>query len=360
MYNTHTMAKNYYDVLGVSKTASKEEVKKAFHKLAHQYHPDKNNGDDKKFKEVNEAYQVLSDETKRQQYDTYGSAGFQGGPQGSPFGGGFQGGGFEGVDLGDIFNDFFGAGFGGGGQRVERGRDISVDISLTFEESIYGVTKTVVLSKATQCQTCHGSGAKPGSKMKSCSPCSGKGRINQMRKSFLGTFSTVVECDTCHGAGEIPETKCATCSGMGIIKKPEEITVPVPPGLEHKEMLRMSGKGEAVSRGIPGDLYITLHITPHPVFKKEGHNLTMVLPVKWTDAILGTKVEIPLLRGATHEVKVPEGVQYGDILRVKQQGVPHQGKGSAGDLLIRVEIATPKKLSSRVRKLIEELKAEGL
>jgi molecular chaperone DnaJ len=354
------MSKNYYDVLGVSKAATKEEIKKAFHKLAHQHHPDKNNGDDKKFKEVNEAYQILSDDTKRQQYDAYGSAGFQGGPQGSPFQGGFQGGGFEGVDLGDIFNDFFGAGFSGGGQRVERGRDISVDISLTFEESIFGVTKTVVISKATQCSACSGTGAKPGSKMKSCSPCSGKGRINQMRKSFLGTFSTVVECDTCRGAGEIPETECGTCRGLGIEKKPEEISIPVPPGLENKEMLRMSGKGEAVSRGIPGDLYITLHITPHSVFKKEGNNLTMTLPVKWSDAMTGTKVKIPLLQGETYEVKVPEGVQFGDVLRVKEHGVAIGAKGKKGDLLIRVEISTPKKLSTKARKLIEELKNEGV
>lgn len=357
------MSKDYYQTLGVPKTASKEEIKKAFHKMAHKFHPDKKGGDEAKFKEVNEAYQVLSDDEKRQKYDSYGSdfANQAGGPGGG-YGYGPQGfgGGFEGVDLGDIFNDFFGAGFSGGGARVERGRDISIDIEISFEESIFGTTRKVLLNKATLCGVCAGSGAKPGTKKKKCTTCNGKGRVNEMRKSFLGTFSTVTTCGACSGSGEVPEEKCKHCGGLGIEKKQEEIAITIPPGLQNGEMLRMSGKGEAVAHGVAGDLYIKLHVTPHALYHREGNNLVMTLDVKLSDALLGANYSVKGIDGKMLDVRIPEGVKFGDILRLKEKGAPGLGRGRTGDILIHVNIKTPTKLSGKAKKLIEELKGEGI
>jgi len=353
------MSKDYYAALGVEKNASKEEIKKAFHKMAHKYHPDKKGGDEAKFKEVNEAYQTLSDDTKRQGYDRHGSS-YSDMGGGHPGGHGYSSGGFEGVDLGDIFNDFFGAGFGGGGTRVERGRDVSIDIEISFEESVYGTTRKVLLNKASLCAICTGSGAKPGTKLKKCPTCGGKGRINEMRKSFLGTFSTVATCSACAGAGETPDEKCKHCGGVGVEKKQEEISINIPPGLHNGEMLRMSGKGEAVAKGIAGDLYIKLHVTPHPLYHREGNNLVMTLDVKLSDALLGASYSIKGIDGKPVDVRIPEGVKFGDILRLKEKGAPSVGRGRVGDLLIHVNIKTPAKLSAKAKKLIEELKQEGV
>ncbi len=357
------MAKDYYQLLGINKGATKEEIKKAFHKLAHKYHPDKAGGDEARFKEINEAYQVLSDEKKRREYDTYGQVftGPGGGGPGPEGFGGFGGGFGEGVDLGDIFNDFFGGGFASaGGKRVERGRDISIDIELSFEESIFGVTKKINISKTSLCDTCAGSGAKHGTKMKKCSACEGKGKVTEMRRSFLGNFSTVRECDTCSGKGEIPEEKCKTCGGRGVQKKQEEISINVPGGIRSGEMLRMSGKGEAVAHGIAGDLYIRIHVKPHKTYRREGNNLVMDLDVKLSDALLGAKYTIKTLDGKDTEVKIPEGVNFGDILRLKERGIPSVGRGKTGDILINVKIKIPTKLSGKAKKLIEELRKEGI
>jgi len=362
------VAKDYYQTLGVDRKASKDEIRKAFHKLAHQYHPDKNGGNEAKFKEVSEAYQTLSDETKRREYDTYGqtwSGGQGGGGQGhSGFEGfgGFGGQGFEGVDLGDIFGDLFGGGYSGaGGTRVERGRDISIDIEITFEESVFGTQRKVLLGKASLCDICSGTGAKPGMKMKKCATCNGKGRVTEMRKSFLGNFSTVHVCSTCGGKGEIPEEKCKACGGAGVLKKQEEITINIPPGINAGEMLRMSGKGEAVAHGgIPGDLYVKMHVKPHPLYHREGQNLVMTLDVKLSDALLGATYKIATLDGKQIDVKIPEGVKFGDTLRLKDRGVPNPGRGHSGDILIHVNIKTPTRLSGKVKKMIEELKKEGI
>src|SRR3989338_5872569 len=293
---------DFYNTLGVDSKASKDDIKKAFHKLAHQYHPDKRGGNEAKFKEVNEAYQTLSDDTKRREYDTYGhpfnGAGPQGGQGGFEGFSGFGGQGFEGVDLGDIFGDIFGGGYASAtGSHVERGRDISIDIEISFEESIFGAQRKVLLGKASQCDTCGGSGAKPGTKMKKCGTCSGKGKVTQMRKTFLGSFSTVTMCETCHGLGDLPDEKCKTCAGLGVLKKQEEIAINVPPGIRAGEMLRMSGRGEAVAHGVPGDLYIRIHVKPHALYRREGNNLVMDLDVKFTDAILGSTYQIKNLDG---------------------------------------------------------------
>lgn len=363
------MSRNYYDILGVKKGASKDEVKKAFRTLAHKYHPDKGGGNEEKFKEANEAYQVLSDDKKRAEYDTYGrtwngqgagGAGPQwGGFEGFDFGG-FQQGGFEGVDLGDIFGEMFGGGFGRG-QKVERGSDIAIDAELSFEESIFGVERKVVLSKVSTCETCDGSGAKPGSKTKKCGTCNGKGRVTEVRRSILGPIQTERQCGVCHGSGEVPEELCKSCGGKGILRRQEEIAFAIPPGIGDGEMIRMSGHGEAVKKGgIPGDLYIKIHVRPHKVFRREGANLVIDLDVKLSDALLGGTYVLPGLDGKPFEVKIPESVKFGDILRMKGRGIPTARGDKQGDLLIKVNIKVPTKLSSRQKKLVEELKQEGI
>lgn len=348
------MAKDYYKILGIERNASPEEIKKAFRKLAHQHHPDKG-GAAEKFSEASEAYQVLSDEKKRREYDTYGQVSGGAGQGGGP---GF--GGFEGVDLGDIFNDFFGGDFSRAGSRVERGSDISIDIEITFEESVFGTNRKVILGKTAQCETCEGAGAKPETKMKQCSTCKGRGQVTEMRRSFLGTFSTARTCEICHGKGEVPEEKCKICGGLGVHKKQEEISIVIPAGIQNGEMIRMSGRGEAVARGIPGDLYVQIHVKSHPVFRREGGNLVMDLDVKLSDALLGATHAINGLDGRPIELKIPEGVKFGDILRLKERGIPNHSRGKSGDLLIHVNIKTPSRLSAKAKKLITELRDEGI
>lgn len=354
------MAKNYYDILGVDKNASKDEIKKAFHKLAHKYHPDKNGGDEAKFKEVNEAYQVLSDDRKRQQYDTFGSAGGAGFDPNNFGGFDFSGfarnadGGIE-FDLGDIFGEFFG---GGRNNRVRRGRDISVDIQISFAEAVFGTERKVLINKVAACEHCAGSGAEPGTKTKSCPTCNGAGKVEQQRRSFLGTFTTTKPCDTCYGKGVVPETPCKTCGGVGVREKSEEVTIRVPPGIETGEMLRMTNQGEAVPGGVNGDLYVRIHVEKHSLFRREGANLHMNLDVKLTDAALGAEYVIDTLDGALN-LKIPAGISSGEILRVRNKGVPVKA-GKRGDLLIKIVIKTPAKLSRKAKKLFEELKEEGL
>jgi molecular chaperone DnaJ len=354
--------KDYYKTLGVEKNASQDEIKKAFRKLAHKHHPDKG-GNETKFKEASEAYQVLSDEKKRKEYDTYGSAGpgqgYGGGGQGGFDFSGFQGGqGFEGVDLNDIFGDFFGGGRGRGGAQARRGRDISIDLELSFSEAVFGVERKVRFTKTASCETCKGSGAKPGSALKTCSTCKGQGRIQEAVRSFLGTFMQERECSACGGAGKIPEDKCTICKGHGVTRKDEELTLRVPAGIQSGETLRMTGAGEAVQNGTTGDLYARIHVTPHKVFKREGHNLVMNLNVKLSDALLGAEYPVQTLDGEI-KVKIPKGVSSGELLRVREKGVPIDTK-RRGDLIIKVEVKTPTKLSRKAEKLIEELREEGI
>ncbi len=353
------MSKDYYKILGVEKNASKDEIKKAFRKLAHQYHPDKKEGNADRFKEVNEAYSVLSDETKRAQYDAYGQtfsgatgSGFEG-FQGFDFSN-FKDGGVE-FDLGDIFGDIFG---GGARARNKRGRDISMDIELSFEESVFGVERAILLNKVSKCLSCEGSGAKKGSKMETCSTCNGKGQIREVRRSIIGSFASVRTCEICHGKGEIPKDKCPDCKGSGVLKREQEIKVTIPPGVEDGEMVRLSGMGEALSHGVAGDLYIKIHVRDHSTFKKEGNNLTMTLPVKLSEALLGGEQTIKTLDGEI-TIKIPEGVGFGEILRVKGKGVPHD-KGKRGDLLVKIQIELPKKLSKEMKEVVEKLKKGGI
>ena len=362
------MPKDYYKTLGVNKNASKEEIKKAFHKLAHAHHPDKNKGDDKKFKETNEAYQVLSDDKKRASFDQFGNAD---GPQGFG-GGGFGGqGGFGGFDftgqnggvefdmgnLGDIFGDFFGGGMGRS-QKVKKGRDIQTEVNLSFEEAIFGVDKNIKINKQSVCNICTGTGAKVGTKMNTCSTCDGQGQVREVRRSILGNFATTKTCETCFGKGKVPSEKCSNCKGTGVVRKDEEISLNIPSGINNAETLRVRGRGEAIQGGEAGDLYVKLNVKSHPVYTREGQNLMMDLNIKLTDALLGMNYDLKTLDGKNMEVKIPEGINNGEMLRVKGKGVPTtHGKG---DTIIRIHVTMPSKLSRKAKESIEKLKEDGI
>jgi len=366
--------KNHYDILGVSKSASKEEIKKAFRKLAHKHHPDKKGGNEAAFKEINEAYQVLTDDKKRSEYDRYGrvfdgasgstggqGSGFDGfSAQGGPASGwDFSGqGGNAGFDFSDIFEDIFGGFNTGGGVRKRRGRDISIDLELTFEESIFGVERKVLISKLATCDKCRGGGGESGSGTKECPSCRGQGKVRETKRSVFGTFASVKECDNCLGKGKVPEKKCSTCGGSGVLKKSEEISIAIPKGIQNGEMIKLSGVGEAVSHGVSGDLYVKIHVLPHLVFTREGHNLLMNLDVKFSEAIIGVKREIKTLDGLI-KVNIPKGIDSGEVLRARGYGVFYDSK-KRGDLLIKVIVKTPKNLSKKARSLIDDLKKEGI
>lgn len=357
--------KDYYQILGVEKSASEDDIKKAFRKLAQKYHPDKKGGDEAKFKEVSEAYAVLSDKKRRAEYDTYGrtfagqgGAGFSGfdfsnfaGAQGFGFG-------QDGVefDIGDIFGEFFG-GQGRGG-RNQRGRDISIDIELSFREAVFGAERRVLIAKISTCGVCAGSGAKPGTKRVMCAACNGKGNIRETRNTFLGSFTTTRSCPKCHGRGEVPENPCETCRGEGVAKREEEVHVVIPAGVADGEMVRMPGRGEATPGGAAGDLYVKLHVKADKSFTRDGSNLLTELPIKLTDALLGGDYRIMTLDG-DETINVPAGIRHGEIVRVKGRGVP-SGRAGRGDLLVRIDIEFPKKLSKQARELIEKLRGEGL
>ncbi|MEK7063791.1 MAG: DnaJ C-terminal domain-containing protein [Patescibacteria group bacterium] len=363
------MATDYYSILGVDKKASKDDIKKAFRKLAHKYHPDKSGGDEKKFKEASEAYAVLSDDKKRAEYDSYGrvfgSGG--GGAGGNPFDGfdfsqfgGFgngQGGGFE-VNLDDLFGGFSDI-FGSGGKRSgRRGRDISIDIELSFKESVFGVERHVLLTKDSSCSRCSGNGAEPGSKTKTCPTCNGKGQIVESQRSPFGTFSVAKTCTTCHGKKTVPETVCTKCRGAGVERKEEEIVIAVPPGIDNGQVIRMTEMGEAISGGKSGDLYIKVHVSADSKFRKEGFNIVTDLSIKVTDALMGADYTLDTLDGPV-TVTVPPLRATDEILRVKGKGVPMDG-GKRGDLLIRVKLEFPHKLSRDAQELLRQLKQEGI
>ncbi len=353
--------KDYYQILGLERGASKEEVKKAFRKMAAKYHPDKATGDEEKYKEVTEAYAVLGDDKRKAEYDAYGHAfngagggGFGGGFNWADFqqAGGFNGQGFE-FDINDLFQNF---GFGGMG-RTARGRDVSIDINLTFKEAVFGVTRKVLLTKTNTCMHCNGTGGKKDAGTETCGTCAGNGKLRETRQSIMGSFTTVRECSVCHGTGQIPKERCGHCAGAGVAKTQEEIVINVPTGIQNGEVIRMTGRGEAMPHGEPGDLYIKVHVEAHQTIKRDGTTLSVVLPIKLTDALLGTTYSVETLDGAV-EIKIPAGISHGELLRIKNKGVPTNG--TRGDFMVKISIETPKKLSRKAQKLVEELREEGI
>ena len=361
--------KDYYQILGVSKNAPKEEIKKAFRKLAHKYHPDRG-GDEAKFKEISEAYAVLSDDQKRAEYDAYGrtfAGAAGGGAPGFDFGG-FDFGGFSReagqgpfefeFDLGDLFGDLFGAARRSAAAHAPRGRDISIDVELTLKEAAFGVERSILLNKLTACAACGGTGAKKGTKLQQCPRCGGMGRLRETKQSLLGTFSSVRMCDLCHGRGEVPQEQCSSCGGTGVVKDTEEVAIAIPAGIEDGEVIRLAGRGEAAPGGTPGDLYVKIHVTPHPTLHREGNNLVTSLNIKLTDALLGGSYQVDTLEGPI-TVKVPAGIRHGELLRVRGKGIPMEGR-RRGDLLIKVAVTFPKRLSRKARKAVEELRNEGI
>ena len=356
------MAKqDYYAILGVEKKATKEEIKKAFRKLAAKYHPDKQTGDEAKFKEISEAYAVLGDDKKRAEYDAYGHA-FQGAGGGTSGFGGFNWADFQNAAGDGTFefniNDIFGDVFGGGSTRQSRGRDISIDIELSFADAVFGTTRKVLVTKNNTCTHCEGTGAKKGTDFITCTTCNGNGRVRETRRSIMGTFQTVRECTVCDGTGQVPKEHCEVCRGAGVIRSEDELEIRIPAGIQNGEMIRMTGRGEAISRGVPGDLYVKIHVKPHPSITRDGSTLTTSLHVKLTDALLGNVYSVATLDG-TIEIKVPEGVKHGELLRIKGKGVP-QGGNSRGDFMVKINIDIPEKLSRKAKKLIEELRNEGI
>lgn len=358
------MAKDYYKILGVSKDASPDEIKKAFRKLAHQHHPDKHGGDSAKFKEASEAYSVLSDENKRAQYDQFGTAGAtQGGAEGfggfdfSGFQGGFSGGeDGMGFDLGDLFGGMFGG--GGGRSRTRRGADIAVDVDITFKDSVYGVDKKILVHKNSTCTRCKGGGNEPGTDLKTCDNCKGKGQIKDVRQSIFGSIAVNRQCEVCLGAGKIPKEKCKQCKGTGIEHKKEEFNVRIPAGLEDGEAVRLNGAGEAVTGGAAGDLFIRIHVSKNGNYRKEGNNIAGELKIKISDAVLGSDVQIETVDGII-TVSVPAGISHGEILRVKNRGFLIGSGPKRGDLMLKIVIEIPSKLSKNAKVLVEGLRKEG-
>lgn len=360
------MAANYYDILGVPKSATQDEIKKAFRKKAHQLHPDKKTGDEKKFKEVNEAYQVLSDTQKRAQYDQFGQtfsgAGSQGGGNGAGYGG-FGGFDFSNFDFGSGgggFEDIFGSVFGGGGQRrARRGADIQVDIEIDIFEAARGVQKTIPLRRKTECRTCKGTGGKPGSGEETCATCQGRGQVRKMMRTILGTFEQAATCDTCHGLGKTYKEKCSTCHGDGRITQDEKIDIQVPAGIDDGQALSMSGKGEAGEAGTPaGDLIIAVHVKPHAKLKRQGTTLYSEETISMAEAALGTSLSVDTLEGKV-TMKIPAGTQPGEVFRLRGKGMPSLHSHHHGDHMVTVKVHIPKKLSRKAKEALEILAKEA-
>ncbi len=362
---TSTMKRDYYEVLSVERTASDGEIKTAYRKLAMQFHPDRNPNNpqaEEKFKECSEAYAVLSDGEKRAAYDRFGHQAFGGtGGGGSPFAGGspFGGGaGFQQGDLGDIFGDLFGEMFnmgsqgrGGRASRAQRGRDLKVDMSLTFEEAVFGVEREVKVKRMETCEVCNGSGAEGGKQPETCQQCGGRGQI----RSQQGFFSVARTCPVCSGTGQVIRNPCRTCGGDTRVQKEHTISVKVPAGVESETRIRYSGEGDAGRFGGPsGDLYVVLDVKAHAFFERDGDDLHCVMPISFPQAALGTDLEFETLDGR-ETIKVPEGTQSGREFRMRGKGVPHLNQHGKGDLVVEVRVETPSKLTKQQKELMRQL-----
>jgi len=341
--------RDYYEVLGIGRDATNEEVKKAFRKLAFKYHPDRNRDDgaEDKFKEVNEAYEVLADPDKRAAYDRFGHTGT-----------GFFEQGFEGFDFGgfgSIFDAFFGGATATARQAPQRGADIHYGIAISFEEAAFGCEKEINISRTENCSLCHGLGCKPGTQPSRCPNCNGTGQVRRVQQSIFGRFTNITVCPQCHGEGKIITEPCPQCHGKGRDKKRQSILAKIPAGVDDGSRICFNGAGDIGSRGGPsGDLYVTISVTPHPFFTREGDDILYELPINFVQASLGAEVEVPTLEGKIM-LKVPAGSQTGKVFKIKGRGIPHlQGRGR-GNLLVRLFVVTPERLTKEQRQLLEEL-----
>jgi molecular chaperone DnaJ len=342
--------RDYYEVLGVSRNASAEDIKKAFRKLAFQYHPDRNRSDGAadKFKEINEAYEVLSDADKRAAYDRFGHAGAD-----NMFGRGFEG--FDFGGFGDIFDAFFGGGTTATRQAPRRGDDLRYKISVSFEEAALGSAKEIDITRTEVCSTCHGTRSKPGSKPERCPTCGGSGQVRRVQRSIFGQFINTSICGQCHGEGTIITDPCPDCRGTGLQKQKRRISVRIPAGVDDENVIRLSGEGNAGARGGPaGNLYVSISVKNHEYFTREGDDILYELPVNFAQAALGTEAEVPTLHGPA-KVKVPSGSQTGRVFRLKDKGIPHLHGLGRGDQLVVLRVVTPESLSKEQKKLFEEL-----
>ena len=350
--------RDYYEVLGVPRNASQEDIKRAYKRLARQYHPDINKSPDaeEKFKEINEAYQVLSDPQKRAQYDRFGHAGVGGGFPGNVD---FDFSGFP--DLSEIFEEFFGFNMGGRQRRrrPERGRDLQVDVTITFEEAVFGTEKTLEIPRWEPCPRCHGTGAEPNTSPAVCPQCGGTGQVQQVRQSLLGRFVTVGTCPRCNGEGRIITTPCRECNGRKVVRRTRRVAVNIPPGVDEGTLVRLSGEGElGAYGGPPGDLYVRVHVQPHPLFKREGKNILLDLPINVAQAALGDEVEVPTIDGTTVKLSIPPGTQYGKTFRLRGKGAPDvHNPNRRGDMLVTVRVVVPKKLTPQQKELFQQLGA---
>ena len=369
------MSKDYYNTLGVDKSASPDEIKKAFRKLAHEHHPDKKSGDEAKFKELNEAYQVLGDQKKRSQYDQYGQTFEQ-----AQAGGGFSG--FEGFrdfsgatngfninmdDLGDIFGglgDVFGFSGGGSRQRRQRhGSDISVLLSINFNEAVFGAEKEIGLKKTVKCSKCHGEGREPGSEVVVCKTCDGKGRVVRVQRTILGNMQVQMTCEDCGGEGKTFKEKCSACRAAGLVQEIVNLKVKIPAGIDNNETIRLTGQGEAAAKGAqPGDLYLKIRVNSDRRFQRDGINIKSRAQISFSQAALGDKIEVATVDGPV-DLKIPEGTQSGKVFILRDKGVPHlNGRGSfgraqdkRGNHLVEVIVKTPTSLSRKQKELLKEL-----
>jgi molecular chaperone DnaJ len=341
--------RDYYEVLGVDRNASEEDIKKAFRTLAFKYHPDKNSDPDaeQKFKEINEAHEVLSDQQKRAAYDHFGNR------QGTPFGQGFEG--FDIGGFGDIFEAFFGGGATATRQAPQRGTDLLSRMTITLNEAAFGIEKEIKVTRVEHCSVCGGIGSKPGTQPTRCTECNGTGQVRRVHQSIFGRFTNVTPCPKCRGEGKIITEPCPQCRGAGRERRQRTLMVNIPAGVEDGSRIRLSSEGEAGTRGGPnGDLLIDLTVEKHPLFTREEDNLIYELPVNFAQAALGTEVEVPTLDG-TAKIKIQAGSQNGAIFRLKGKGVTHLRGGGRGDVLVHMRVVTPDSLTKRQRELFEEL-----
>ena len=368
-------SKDYYKILGVSKDATDDELKKAFRKLAKENHPDAQQDENAKkqaevkFKEINEAYSVLSDKTKRAQYDRFGSnfeqAGFggQGGYYSNGFGGfdfsGFNGGMGIDIDLEDILGSVFGGGFGGGfnsskKQGPTKGADLRYNMNITFEEAAFGTTKQINITRNEKCSTCSGSGAKSGTSPVTCDKCGGTGKVHATQNTIMGTFSTVKTCDKCGGTGKVITNPCESCSGKGTVRKTRKIDIKIPAGIDNGQAISLRGEGDAGKKGgQPGDLFVVVNVLSHPVFKRKGYDIYADIKVPYTKLVLGGKVKVPTLE-EDDEINIPEGTQVGSIFKLKDKGIPSIHGKSRGNIEYTIKVDIPKRLNDKQREILKQ------